>query len=152
MKKFILMIGLPGSGKSSWAKDYQKSHPHTFIIASDEIRKELFGHVQDFRDEPRIWKTVEERIIEYGRRNDDLTVIVDAGNRNNEIRRHFREVAKDYDVHYLVYLKRDLNTLLTQNKLRSPDRIVEESVIRRFYDEFEEPDEITTKIYKVLLK
>lgn len=40
----ILTIGIPGSGKTTWAKKYLKEHPNgTVIISSDEIRKELTG-------------------------------------------------------------------------------------------------------------
>ena len=97
MKTFILLIGLPGAGKSTWTKKYQQEHQNTFIIASDEMRKELFGHVQDFRDEAKVWASVDERIIAYGQSKDSLTVIVDAGNRTNAVRKHYHEIAKDYD-------------------------------------------------------
>jgi len=151
MKTFILLIGLPGAGKSTWTKKYQQEHQNTFIIASDEMRKELFGHVQDFRDEAKVWATVDERIIAYGQSKDSLTVIVDAGNRTNAVRKHYYEIAKDYDEHILVYLKRELDTLLAQNKKRSKDRIVKESVIARFNEEFEEPSEEIIKLYDVVL-
>lgn len=36
----ILTIGIPGSGKSTWAKNYQEQNPGTIIISTDEIRKE----------------------------------------------------------------------------------------------------------------
>lgn len=43
----ILTIGIPGSGKTTWAKKYLKEHPNgTVIISSDEIRKELTGTEQ----------------------------------------------------------------------------------------------------------
>ena len=39
----ILLIGIPGSGKTTWAKQYKKEHPFTNLICTDEIRKEIFG-------------------------------------------------------------------------------------------------------------
>ena len=40
----ILTIGIPGSGKSTWVKEYQKKHSNgVFVISTDEIRKELTG-------------------------------------------------------------------------------------------------------------
>lgn len=43
----ILTIGIPGSGKSSWVKDYCEKHKNgTFVISTDEIRKELTGNEQ----------------------------------------------------------------------------------------------------------
>lgn len=146
------MIGLPGAGKSSWARAYKAANPGTYIIASDEIRRELFGRVQDFRDEARIWQTVEQRIKYYGSLNESLTVIVDAGNRTNLARKHFYEIAKDYDEHIIVYLKRDLATLLDQNKRRSQERIVSEKVIIDFFNAFEEPNDEIAKLYKIKIK
>lgn len=46
MSKFsilILTIGIPGSGKTTWVKDYMKTHPLTYVISTDAIRKELTG-------------------------------------------------------------------------------------------------------------
>lgn len=39
----ILTIGIPGSGKSTWVKEYIKTHPLTHVVSTDTIRKELTG-------------------------------------------------------------------------------------------------------------
>lgn len=40
----ILTIGIPGSGKSTWVKEYLKQFPHgTFVISTDDLRKEITG-------------------------------------------------------------------------------------------------------------
>lgn len=39
----ILTIGIPGSGKTTWVQKYKKTHPLTFVISTDVIRKELTG-------------------------------------------------------------------------------------------------------------
>lgn len=40
----ILTIGIPGSGKSTWVEEYRKKYPHgTFVISTDNLRKELTG-------------------------------------------------------------------------------------------------------------
>lgn len=39
----VLCVGIPGSGKTSWIKEYIKSHPLTYVVSTDEIRKELTG-------------------------------------------------------------------------------------------------------------
>lgn len=36
----ILTIGIPSSGKSSWVAEYKKTHPLTYVVSTDEIRKE----------------------------------------------------------------------------------------------------------------
>ena len=32
-----LTIGAPGSGKSTWVREYKKTHPLTYVISTDEI-------------------------------------------------------------------------------------------------------------------
>lgn len=39
----ILTIGIPGAGKTTWVKEYRKKHPLTYVVSTDEIRKELTG-------------------------------------------------------------------------------------------------------------
>lgn len=39
----MLLIGIPGSGKTTWVQNYKKTHPLTYVVSTDEIRKELFG-------------------------------------------------------------------------------------------------------------
>lgn len=41
--KLIIMQGISGSGKSTWAKKYVKDNPDFRTISRDEIRKELLG-------------------------------------------------------------------------------------------------------------
>ena len=57
MKKVIIMSGIPGCGKSTWANNYIANNPKekVFIVASDEIRKELGGKVQYFEEEDKVW-------------------------------------------------------------------------------------------------
>ena len=39
MKTFILLAAVAGCGKSTWANNFKKDHPNTFIVSSDELRK-----------------------------------------------------------------------------------------------------------------
>lgn len=43
MTKLFLMIGLPGSGKSSLAASLQQTQPGLILISTDAIRARLFG-------------------------------------------------------------------------------------------------------------
>ena len=42
----ILTIGIPAAGKSTWVKEYLKKNPYTYVISTDDIRKELTGTEQ----------------------------------------------------------------------------------------------------------
>lgn len=43
MKQIILTIGCPGSGKSTWAKEYARTHPGFYVVNRDNIRVGLMG-------------------------------------------------------------------------------------------------------------
>ena len=40
MAKLYFLVGIPGSGKSTWAKEKLKNEKNTKIVSSDTIRKE----------------------------------------------------------------------------------------------------------------
>ena len=42
----ILTIGIPGAGKTRWVNEYKKTHPLTYVISTDELRKEITGNEQ----------------------------------------------------------------------------------------------------------
>lgn len=45
MKKVILTKGLPASGKTMWAKQYQKDNPNTVLVCKDDLRAMLHQSV-----------------------------------------------------------------------------------------------------------
>jgi DNA transposition AAA+ family ATPase len=48
MKNLNYYGGVPGSGKSTWAKEYANTHPNTLIVDTDEVRKSVTGSYQVF--------------------------------------------------------------------------------------------------------
>lgn len=42
-------IGIPGSGKTTWAKEQVRTKPNTVIVSRDEIRAQLFGSLRDYK-------------------------------------------------------------------------------------------------------
>lgn len=151
MKTLILMTAVPGAGKSTWAREFVKKNPHTFIISSDEIRKELLGHVQNFSNEKLVWSTFRERIHQYAEKYSDVTVILDAVNYSNSGRLYYYEESQEYDRHLLVYVKRPLDLILKQNKKRDPNRWVPDDVVTNFFDKFEEPNDEVKAKFEVLI-
>ena len=59
----ILLCGIPGSGKTTYAEKYIEEHPGTVHLSSDGIRKELHGDesVQDNPDE--VFEIMQKRAI-----------------------------------------------------------------------------------------
>lgn len=147
MRTMMLLSAIPGSGKSTWAKKYQKDHPNTFIVSSDEIRVKLWGKVNDFHDEATVWKTYLDQINDYANQFEDVTVIADATNLQNKYRKMYCEETPHFDKHVLVMFDIPYEICLIQNQMRSSDRIVPRSGMDKLMAEYEKPDEETLNMY-----
>jgi len=147
MRTLIVLSAIPGSGKSTWAKKYQKEHERTYIVASDEIRLEFFGAVNDFRDEKRVWDTFLERINHYAETMDNVTVIADATNLQNKYRRMYAQLTPKFEKHVLVRFDIPYDICLLQNQMRERERIVPADAMARLLAEMEEPDAPTLAYY-----
>ena len=53
--KFYLMVGVPGSGKSTAIKKIQSNDPSSVVVCPDEYRKKLGGTYNHFDDDRTIW-------------------------------------------------------------------------------------------------
>ena len=138
MKTLILLSAIPGSGKSTWAKQYQKEHPNTYIVASDDIRTRLFGSSQHFGNEALVWQTYLADLHEYGKQ-DDVTVIADSTNLQNAYRRYYLEQTPEYDRHVLVYFDIPFEVCLFQNRMRQKGRVVSDEAMMDLKAEWEDP-------------
>ena len=60
----IVLMGIPGSGKSTWAEQYVFRCDASFtIVSSDAIRKQLCGDVNDQSRNVEVWETVLNQIL-----------------------------------------------------------------------------------------
>ncbi len=137
MKTLILLSAIPGSGKSTWAKKYQAGHKNTFIVASDAIRKELFGSEECFDDEKRVWRVFNERLNEHVDDMEDLTVIADATHLSNKLRKQYFDLTPKFDKHVLVVFDIPFEVSLYQNSMRT--RKVPNDVMEKLRKEYEAP-------------
>lgn len=149
MKKLILLSGLPGCGKSTWANEYVKEHKDEkiFIVSSDELRKELGGYVQYFKEEKKVWELFLSRSLNYGRIYDDVTVIMDATNLTNFYRKKYYESTPIFNYHCLYYFNIPLEKVLVQNKQRSADRIVIDEAMEHLINELEPVSQEVKDLY-----
>lgn len=147
MKTFILLSAIPGSGKSTWAKLYQKVHPNTFIVSSDEIRRRLTGNLQSFSKEDEVWETYLKEINVYADQYKDVTVIGDATNLQNKYRKYYLEQTPNFDRHVLVLFNIPYEICLIQNKLRPKDKIVPPEGMESLRKEYEIPSQEVIDLY-----
>lgn len=151
MKTLILLTAVPGAGKSTWAKRYQSEHLHTYIISSDDLRMELLGGYQNFSNEDLVWSTFRNRIHEYAKLHDDVTVILDAVNYSNKGRLYYKDESPEFDEHILVYVKKPLDVILRQNRDRDLGKIVPEDVVKNYFMKIEEPSEAVLAAYRLVV-
>lgn len=83
---FVMMVGLPGSGKSTYAKELA-DEMRAIICSSDAIREELCGDENSQDKNEDVFKILHSRIKECLRKG--VNVIYDATNINSKRRRAF---------------------------------------------------------------
>ena len=139
MPELILTIGVPGSGKSTWARgeaDWNNRvlfDTPTIIVERDEIRRELTGDHQDFTREAAVTRIAEDRVrIALARGG---TVIVADTNLRAKYRRRWAKMAEQYGAKYReVVFDTPLDVCLARDAAR--DKPVGEEVIRRMHEQF----------------
>lgn len=130
---FLMLVGLPGSGKSTYAKKYE--HMYT-IHSSDAIRYELFGDENHQADNTVVFDTLHKRVKQdlEARKN----VIYDATNISWKRRKAFLDSLKKIDCYKeAVVIATPYEVCLEQNERR--ERKVPEDVIERMYKNFDVP-------------
>lgn len=127
--KFYMMVGIPSSGKSTIAKEIAKQE-NAVIIATDDLREELFNDVNSQVDNDLVFRTAMQRVKQNLK---NRNVILDATNINYK-----RRMSMLHELNYIkdlqkiaVFVATPYEECLQRNKMR--DRKVPESVIKRMY-------------------
>lgn len=95
MLEFIMLVGIPASGKSTYAKELEKNGYH--IHSSDEIRKELTGDENTQVVNEKVFQVLHKRIksdLEQG-----ISCVYDATNISMKRRIAFLNEIQKYDCH-----------------------------------------------------
>lgn len=135
MQIFYMMVGLPGSGKSSAASYIQDAVIHS----SDAIRDELLGDENDQSKQQDVFDVLHKRVL------NDLkagkNAVYDATNISYKRRMGFLHQVRALHIPELktmcVFLATPYEKCLEQNAAR--DRVVPEDVIKRMYTKFDVP-------------
>lgn len=131
---FIMLVGLPGSGKSTYSKEIEEIG--FSIHSSDKIREELFGNAESQNDNDKVFKILHKRIksdLQNGR-----NTVMDATNISSKRRRAFlSEISKIECYKTCIVLATTIERCKKNNNKR--ERKVPEYVINRMYHSFEFP-------------
>lgn len=136
MSKFVMTVGMPGSGKSYFAE--REREKGAVIISSDSIREELYGDVNDQSHNAEVFDTMKKRTI-AALRNGDY-VVYDATNLNAKRRINFlkelRREVKEFEAICAVFTV-PYEECCRRNENR--ERTVPDYVMERMYKNFQPP-------------
>lgn len=88
-KTLVLLVGLPGSGKSTFAETH---FPHDAIVSTDRLREQLSNNIQNQLVTQKAWQ-IARRMVEERLKHGEITVL-DAQNLIEGDRAQFYEIAK----------------------------------------------------------
>lgn len=141
-KKLYIMCGIPGSGKTTWAKSHVQEGEG--YISRDEIRLKL---LQDgdpyFKHEDRAYKYFCQDIIKQLELYS--TVYVDATHITKKSRKRLITALASMGINFenidliIIFIKKDLKTCLKQNLQRVGRARVPEQTLIQMYKFFEMP-------------
>ena len=138
INEFIMMVGLSGSGKSTFASKYNSpnSHLDTLIVSSDEIRTRICGDAKDQSRNNEVFEIAHKKIIDSLKSN--YNVIFDATNLTIKDRRSILQKIKDMPcTKRCVIMATPIDICRDRNGIR--DRVVPDDVITRQVNKFEIP-------------
>ena len=151
--KFVMLVGLAGSGKSTYAEyiqEYVCNHNERAVIfSSDALREEFYGDASIQGDNTRIFNELNSRTLRH--LSDGYTAIYDATNLNAKRRvallKEVRAINPNIDC-ICVFCQVSPYTCIERQSTRT--RVVPEVVIKRQYRQLEIPSygEGWDKIYR----
>lgn len=127
--KAYLTVGVPGSGKTSYAKKLQKSHK-VFVIEGDVIRSELFGDASVYGRWDEVWSKVDELV----ENNVGRDLVLDGTFETTDLRAEAISLLRSYgyeDIEAIVF-NPSLATCLSRNWTRT--RVVPDYIVKEKYD------------------
>lgn len=142
MRKLIVTVGLPGSGKTTWAKLYQQRKltfgVTTVIVCKDDIRKELSKTGWE-------WSPENEKVV-IDKRDaairtafaNGAVVVISADTNFGKHQAHLQELAKQLKVHYEVksFTGVPVDQCIARDAARDVTDRVGETVITAMYNKY----------------
>ena len=131
----VFTIGLPGAGKTTWAKEMQKIH-NAILVNRASIGMQLFGYTDGLSTkEEAIVSSVQNRMI-HASVNLGRLVIVDNTNLNKcLLYNDIKDIASIKDVEvYLKYFSVDVQTAIDRQEHRPDKEKVSSDEILRIYN------------------
>ncbi|MEO0985269.1 MAG: AAA family ATPase [Cyanobacteria bacterium J06639_14] len=119
-----ILIGLPGSGKSTWAQQFVNINQPLMLVSTDQIRAQLYGDAIIQGEWLQIWSEVKQNFRRGSwatQKGDFAGVLYDATNTRRKSRREVIQAARTVGFTRLlaVWLDTPLVCCLHRNAQRS---------------------------------
>ena len=134
-----IAVGLPGSGKSTYAKNFIKDKDIEYL-SSDELRAKFGSGETDQTCTNQVFGHIKRKVDEFLK--DGKNVLVDATSVNRRERADYINAAKKYGAKVVALVfKMDRDGLIARNQKRGEQggRVVPDWVIDKMLAKFEEP-------------
>lgn len=126
----IMFVGLPASGKSTFAKEISELLYDTVVISSDEIREKEFGDINDQSHNDKVFNIVNKQIILNLK--DNKNVCYDATNLSKKRRKEFiKKIRKNFSSVKIMAIVMAVPKYLCKKRDEERDRHVGPEVINR---------------------
>jgi predicted kinase len=134
-----IVVGLPGSGKSTYATNFIKDKDIEYL-SSDELRAKFGSGETDQTCTNQVFGHIKRKVDEFLK--DGKNVLVDATNVNRKERSDYINTTKKYGTKIVaIVFKMDRQGLIDRNKKRGEQggRVVPTFVIDKMLAKYEEP-------------
>lgn len=138
-----ILIGAPGSGKSTWGQELVKNNPNIVRLCPDEFRAKFGWGEGDQSVSAQAFSATRQGMRDALTSNKD--VVIDACSMYRKARKDFILIAKEFNAKTIaVVFEADKPTLIARNQFRGSNggRVVPEEVIDRMLEKYERPNEL----------
>ncbi len=134
MKKVIIGIGIPGSGKTTVLKDFAEKYNYIYICP-DEIRMEMLGDAADQSKNSEVWAEAHQRMRDFLAQGQ--TVVFDATFTNANGRKNFLDLARQSGAEKIQGILFDTPLEIAQERNLSRERQVPEHAMQRMHNDLQ---------------
>lgn len=130
-----LMMGLPGSGKSTYIEQHLED---VVIVSQDEIRKIFYGN--QFYPNAEFYVHGDAKNISRLMLSQGKSIVIDATSILNKYRKEWKSIAKEYGANYtIIFIDTPKEICLKRNKKRPKSKQVPDSVIENMDFQMQRP-------------
>lgn len=135
MPTIYLMIGVPASGKTTWAKEKLKELDNAIYIGSDSIRLELWGNEQDQQHNRETFQEVFNRIAKAAK--EKKNIVYDATNISRKEKENILKLLTNDYTKIGVKMSTPIKDCYKRNLKRNrivPEKVIGKMEVRMTYD------------------